>query len=293
MRKLAFSVWPKFPKYPEDVPPPYVLSHFEHTRGVLEDAGFDYKLVKHIDYDEVSIKLSETFSPGNKRKAANVSDYIRICEMVSSLEGVYDEVLYVDLDFHMWSPPSGYGCALESHFQTENGDDEIVKLWYRGINCVYYLHRDHLGILKRHHADVKHRVVTANYRPKYTYPMHDIWMIENEVGYIPGYWLFGPLSNPDFARLDYMQDIVHLAVYLGHMPKESLLEGTNLNGSHYSEKAGMSDFLDSSNRVRETLQANFPRRSIEEIREDLSNARVRVNYNNIPRKREIQQFLRK
>lgn len=294
MKKLAFSVWPKFPNYPEgNKIPPFLLNYFQHTRGVLDKAGFDYSLVERVDYDDVSLKLSESFSPGEKRKAANVSDYTRLCAMVSALEGGYDEVLYLDLDFHMWSPPSGYGCALESHFQTEAGGDKVVKLWYRGINCVYYLHKNHLNVLKRHHSSVRNRIVAAKYRPKYTYPMHDIWTIENEVGYIPGYWLFGALSNPDYTRLDYMQDMVHLSVHLGHMPRESLLEGTNLNGSHYSEEGEMGEFLKSSNELRGILKNNFPRRGIEEIRSDLSEARIRVNYNNIPKKREIQSFLRK
>jgi hypothetical protein len=289
MKKLAFSVWPELPN---DIScPQSLLDRSSEREGILADWGFEFRHVSRCDHDDVAKTLFERYTKKNVRKATSISDYIRVAEMVYALEKEgYDEVFYLDYDFHCWSKPTGYGVPLQCNLQPDDNGDP-VKLWYRGINCAYYLGKHHLPILKRHLQLLRNYIISKDYNPAYCYPMNFLAEIEETVGYIPGYWLLGSFVRTNSYCPEYVEKLIHLAVYAGDMPEKGFIRGMNLMGSDYDTENGFQAEQKRAEEIKDKLEREFPYFSLEEIREELAGVRLRPNYNSLGKRQELKQIL--
>jgi hypothetical protein len=289
MKKLAFSVWPDLPYNPTC--PESLLVRSKEREKILNSAGFEFRHLSRCDHDDVAKTLAERYTRKNIRKATSISDYIRVAEMVFALEEEgYDEVFYLDYDFHCWSPPSRYGVALQCNLQPDD-NGVPMKLWYRGINSVYYLGKHHLAILKRHLKLLQDYIISKNYNPSYCYPMNFLAEIEETVGYVPGYWLLGSFVRTHSYCPAYVEKLIHLAVYSGDMPKSGFIEGLNLMGSDYDTETGFLAEQTRAEEIKDKLEREFPYFSLEEIREELAGIRLRPNYNSLGKRKELKQIL--
>jgi len=289
MKKLAFSVWPELPN---DIScPQALLDRSSKREEILAEGGFDYRHVTRCDHDDVAKTLSKLYTKKNIRKATSISDYTRVAEMFFALEEEgYDEVLYLDYDFHLWKPPTGFGVALEANLKLdERGTPE--KLWYRGINCAYYLGKQHLPILKRHLKSLQDYIVGKDYNPSYCYPMNYLAEIEEKVGYIPGYWHLNSFIFDDYFSPKHTEKLVHLAVYSGDMPDCDIITGLNLEGSRQDTEQGFLLEQKAAEVIIKRLKEEFPYFTLEEIQEELSTVRIRPNYNSLKKRAELKQIL--
>lgn len=289
MKKLAFSVWPELPN---DVPcPQSLLDRSKQREKTLSEWGFEFRHVTRCDHDSVVRTLVERYTKRNVRKATSISDYTRVAEMVYALEvEKYDEVFYLDYDFHCWSQPTGYGVPLQCNLQPdENGNP--VKLWYRGINCAYYLGGHHLPILKRHLKLLQDYIISKDYNPAYCYPMNFLAEIEESIGYVPGYWLLGSFVRTKSYCPQYVEKLIHLAVYGGDMPNTNFIEGLNLMGSDYDTETGFRSEQERAEEIRDALNQKFPYYTLEELREELKSVRLRPNYNSRQKRQQLKRLL--
>jgi hypothetical protein len=288
MKKLAFSVWPELPN---DRPcPTALLQRAKKRESVLSISGFEFKGVTRCDQDEVAIELAARYTKRNVRKATSISDYTRVAEMIKSLESGYDEVMYLDYDFHIWAPPSNYGVALQCNLQAdENGNP--AKLWYRGVNAVYYFSQEHLPLLKRHLEALQTYIIKTDFNPTYCYPMNYMAELEETVGYIPGYWILGSVFRSGAFCPEYTEKLIHLAVYAKDVPVGKFIEGINLMGSDYSEESGFSLEQKRAEEIKLKLEEEYPYFTLEDIQKDLSEVRLRPNYNSLQKRAQLKQIL--
>ena len=165
-----------------------------------------------------------------------------------------------------------------------------MKLWYRGVNAVYYLSREHLPALKRHLKLLQEYIITKEFNPSFCYPMNYMGELEETVGYVPGYWLLGSFSNLKCYCPDYLEKMIHLGVFMGDMPNEGLIRGANLMGSDHGDEDG---FFEEQKRIEELndkLNSSFPAFSVNEIREEFKSIRMRPNYNSLGKRAQLKQF---
>jgi hypothetical protein len=289
MKKLAFSVWPDLPHNPSC--PQSLLNRSKQREELLNQHGFDFRHLGRCDHDEVSKTLASRYTKKHIRKATSISDYIRVAEMVFALEKEgYDEVFYLDYDFHLWSPPENYGVALQCNLQPdENG--EPTKLWYRGINSVYYLGQKHLPILKRHQKLLQDYIIGKDYNPAYCYPMNFLAEIEESIGYVPGYWLLGSFVRTNSYCPGYVEKLIHLALFAGDMPKGKFIEGINLMGSDYDTESGFLAEQTRAEEIKMKLEKRYPYYTLEELREELKSVRLRPNYNSLQKRAQLKKLL--
>lgn len=289
MKRLAFSVWPNLPYNPKC--PDSLLKRADARAEFLSQHGFEFRHLTRCDHDDVAKTLAERYTSKNIRKATSISDYIRVAEMVHALENEgYDEVFYLDYDFHCWSPPSGYGVALQCNLQPD-GDGSPMKMWYRGINSVYYLGKQHLPVLKRHLALLQKYIIGQDYSPAYCYPMNFLAEIEESIGYVPGYWLLGSFVRTKSYCPQYVEKMIHLAVFGGDMPDSNFIEGLNLMGSDYDTEDGFLSEQRRAEEIREKLTREFPYYTLEEIREELKDVRLRPNYNSLGKRKQLKKLM--
>ena len=289
MKKLAFSVWPNLPG---DIPcPQSLMSRSLDREKLLSDWGFEFRHVSRCDHDPFVNTLVDRYTKRNVRKATCISDYTRVAEMVHVLEVEgYDEVFYLDYDFHCWSPPSGYGVALQCNFQPDE-DGNPAKLWYRGVNAVYYFGKQHLPILKRHLKLLQEHIINRDYNLIHCYPMNFFAEIEEKIGYVPGYWILGSLVSTKGWCPDYVEKLIHLAVYAGDMPSNNFIAGLNLMGSCSEDEEKLKMEQNRAEEIMAKLNKNFPYYPLEQLQEEFQKVRIRPNYNSLQKRRELKQIL--
>lgn len=200
MKKYAFSVWPGVD---QDPPRQSLIAIRNYSVKVLEADGWEVGLQSRFDeFDKYSTALFSKFkNPVTVKDYTNYSDYVRLITLREKLE-TYDEVMYFDYDLFILEAPTGFGCAVEIHFSNDENSPDINKtdkFWFRGVNCTINLNKSHIPILDAHIFEIQEDIIKNNGKPKHCYPMNYMWRIEEQIGYIPGYYLFGSLEEPGYC----------------------------------------------------------------------------------------------
>lgn len=288
MRRVAFSVWPKSEKNPIKES---IQHHREYTLQTLQSFDNIFVQDKFEPFDECSELLWNKYKETVKFYT-NWSDYIRITTLIDLLDK-YDEALYFDYDLVLFEEPSDYGCFLQLHLETETNHDDIYnlrKFWFRGTNGAYYLQKKHLPFLKNHYNDICDMIRKTKGNVKYTYPMNYMNHIEENIGYIPGYYLFGSLEEPSFCTLQKTKELVAFTgKYFGNRYQK--ISGINLMGSRKDDFYKTFEAFESLRKECET----YENEDIEKLKESIRNTPVpiRVNYHSNQMRKKLMSFLEK
>lgn len=276
MKKCAFSVWPGF----ENNPIPEKLKEIRKDSSlVLENAGFSVYLVTNYEsFDEASSLLLLN-KKQTSRWFAGWSDYVRLVEIEKQLLAG-NQVMYFDYDLIILRAPTGYGCALETHLESEDKPENIVKYWFRGVNCTYNLLPEHLDIFREHLDMVRSHIIDSEGKVNFTYPMNYLAPIEEKIGYVPNYFLFGSLDEPLFCSEEKVIDCVEMYASLTGI-QDKRIDAVNAMGSRVGkEDDSNSTFqFDTYHELNRKLEnKRWTRESTKELFKKIKNCRIRPNY---------------
>lgn len=291
MKRIAFSVWPG---HKGNQPKPEIVKVNERSKAVL--AGFEHVLVTDFEpFDECSQLLFDKFhSPYSIKDYTNWSDYIRVVKILEFLESGYDEVLYFDFDLLIFEKPNYYGCAIEGHF--EGPDREMLateKFWFRGVNCTYYVNKSHVQHIKNHLTSLQEYIRSCNGSVKHCYPMNHLSHIEEEIGYVDGFYLFGSMDDPGFCTREKSLNFVKFAEDFMDDDRYHSLKAVNMMGSKKNSQEGNIDVYEE---MREYLKMTpSTSEEIEKIKEVIRNVvkPLRVNYGSTKMRNKLKVYLGK
>lgn len=287
MKKYAFSYWPNIFVQP----PKEQLSPIRNESiKILESDGF---LVECVDtfgkFDKWAALLIDAFKDQPTVKDyTNFSDYGRVVHLREKLDQ-YDEVLYFDYDLLILDSPKQYGVGLECHFSNDENKPDIKltdKFWFRGVNCAIYLSKKHIPILDSHLEDMREVIEKTKGKVQHCYPMDLIWRLEEQVGYIPGYYLFGSLEEPGYCTEEKV--LYSLALFEDFLGTEyAKIQAVNLMGSRQKL-----DFVTTANQYK--ILSDAPRNfTLDDIRDVIQKTTkpIRVNYGAAIIRRKMKEWV--
>lgn len=216
-KKVAFSVWPIVN---DSVVPEEIKSLWEISANLLRSDGWEVRSYHDFTaFDDIAQKLIDDFGGifdekqfRVRKKFMSYSDYYRLHVIQKLFDEGFEEVLYFDFDFIWKSAPKTYGIGLEIHIQTEDEHENynsVEKFWFRGVNCVYHLNRDHIGVFNQHVELIKNHLTRFPLgKIKYCYPMNHLWILEESIGYCDGAFHFGGFDEPSFCSKKKIKQIL-------------------------------------------------------------------------------------
>lgn len=288
MKRVAFSVWP----YHEGNKPKEEVTRInEMSKKVLVD--FEHQLETRFEpFDRWSELLFEgSHSPYTVKDYTNWSDYIRVVRILELFEQGYDEVLYFDYDLLIFEQPTSYGCAIEGHFEGDDtGDIESTfKFWCRGVNCVYYVNRSHIELIEKHLKSLRDYIRSVNGKVKHCYPMNHLSFIEEEIGYVKGYYLFGSMDDANFCTRE--KSLAFTSFFKDFMdnPSYGRLNAVNMMGSKKeSQEKNVEFYLNMRKDLDRGVQYD-----IDAIREIIKRTTkpIRCNYGSVKMRAKLKDYV--
>lgn len=289
--KKAFCVWPKF----DDNIMAQALGEIKDgSFKLLEEAGFSTYLVETNEPFDKWSELLFNYQKGDMRRFfIRWSDYVRLAELEKILkEG--NEAFYFDVDLLILRPPVGYGCALETHLQSEGTVENVVKYWFRGVNSAYHLAPKHLPYLEKHLEGIRDHIVLVNGKVNFCHVMNYIYHIEENIGYIRNYFHFGSLAEPMFCTEEKIYDKILLYAYLTGI-MDNRIDAVNCMGSRITDdgKSFVDHQLEVFNRINNNL-VNMPLDRDKALKkfESLKGLRIRPNYHSLITREKIKQAIK-
>lgn len=290
MSKKSFSVWPDIDNSPM---PESLRKVRERSSAILTSSGFSDKIYSTWEpFDEYSELLFKHKSP-TKKFYANWSDYIRLCIIEEELLND-NEVLYYDCDFLILQPPTSYGCALETHLQSEIHVDNIVKYWFRGVNCAYYLNPQYMPQFNSHITKVREYIKNVQGRVRHTYPMNFMAPIEEDIGYIRNYFLFGSIYEPMFCTVQKIYRCIIMYAELTGI-HDMRIDGMNLMGSRIQHNEENNKFIEDQITTITSLNKDLSKSvelSVSELFQCIQKCRIRPNYGSLKIREKIKEAIK-